>query len=162
MDSGKLNDWMQVVAIFALVASLIFIGLQMMQSQEIAIATQYHNRAAVAVENYNAQLESGLLRFWGQMAGNGGPPGMSVEDKGRLYLSGMAYLVQVDNHYFQYQSGFLDEEAWQAQYLTLKNALGRPESPVRTALSSGAGLRASFIAPCHQIIEENASQESAQ
>ena len=35
MDSAKLNDWLQVTAIFALVASLIFVGLQMKQTQEI-------------------------------------------------------------------------------------------------------------------------------
>ena len=29
MDSAKLNDWMHVVGIFALVASLIFVGLRM-------------------------------------------------------------------------------------------------------------------------------------
>ena len=41
MDSGKLNDWMQVVGIFALVASLLFVGLQMNQSQNIAIVETY-------------------------------------------------------------------------------------------------------------------------
>jgi len=35
MDSAKLNDWLQVLGIFALVASLIFVGLQMKQTQEI-------------------------------------------------------------------------------------------------------------------------------
>jgi hypothetical protein len=35
MDSAKLNDWLQVIGIFALVASLIFVGLQMKQTQEI-------------------------------------------------------------------------------------------------------------------------------
>lgn len=37
MNSAKLNDWMQVFGIFALVGSLIFIGLQMKQEREIAI-----------------------------------------------------------------------------------------------------------------------------
>ena len=36
MNSARLNDWMQVVGIFALVASLVFVGLQMRQTQEIA------------------------------------------------------------------------------------------------------------------------------
>ena len=38
MNSAKLNDWMQVAGIFALVASLIFVGLQMRQDQDIAVA----------------------------------------------------------------------------------------------------------------------------
>ncbi len=35
MDSAKLNDWLQVIAIFALVASLTFVGLQVKQTQQI-------------------------------------------------------------------------------------------------------------------------------
>ena len=35
MDSAKIYDWLQVIAIFALVASLIFVGLQIKQTQEI-------------------------------------------------------------------------------------------------------------------------------
>jgi len=38
MDSAKLNDWMQVVGIFAVVASLIFVGLQLQQDRELAAA----------------------------------------------------------------------------------------------------------------------------
>ena len=38
MDSAKLNDWMQVIGIFALVASLIFVGLQMRQDRRLAAA----------------------------------------------------------------------------------------------------------------------------
>jgi len=38
MDSAKLNDWMQVVGIFAVVASLVFVGLQMRQDRDIAVA----------------------------------------------------------------------------------------------------------------------------
>jgi hypothetical protein len=38
VNSEKLNDWMQVVGIFALVGSLIFVGLQMRQDQDIAVA----------------------------------------------------------------------------------------------------------------------------
>lgn len=41
MDSAKLNDWMQVIGIFAVVSSLIFVGLQLRQEQEIAIVDTY-------------------------------------------------------------------------------------------------------------------------
>ena len=37
MDTKKLNDWMQVFGIFALVASLIFVGLQLQQDRSIAL-----------------------------------------------------------------------------------------------------------------------------
>ena len=41
MDSTKLNDWMQIIGIFAVVASLIFVGLQMRQDQQIAMSESY-------------------------------------------------------------------------------------------------------------------------
>lgn len=58
MDSAKLNDWMQVVGIFAVVASLIFVGLQMRQAQEIAVADQYQDRADAALTFYLARMQS--------------------------------------------------------------------------------------------------------
>ncbi len=58
MDSAKLNDWMQVVGIFAVVASLVFVGLQMMQDREIALAGQYQERSATAVEYWNGLAQS--------------------------------------------------------------------------------------------------------
>jgi hypothetical protein len=47
LDSAKLNDWMQVVGIFAVVASLIFVGLQMQLDRRLA----------------RAELGSGSLEF---------------------------------------------------------------------------------------------------
>ena len=43
MDSAKLNDWLQVLGIFALVASFIFVGLQMQQDREIAKVMIYQS-----------------------------------------------------------------------------------------------------------------------
>ena len=40
MNSAKLSDWMQIIGIFAVVASLIFVGLQMRQEQRISFAEQ--------------------------------------------------------------------------------------------------------------------------
>ena len=52
MDSSKLNDWMQVVGIFAVVISLLFVGYQLKQSQDIAIAGQNQERQSVAIDYY--------------------------------------------------------------------------------------------------------------
>jgi len=46
MNSAKLNDWMQVFGIFALVASLVFVGLQMKQTHETALSNAYQSRVA--------------------------------------------------------------------------------------------------------------------
>ena len=36
MDSGKVNDWLQVGGIFGVLGGLIFVGLQLMQDRQIA------------------------------------------------------------------------------------------------------------------------------
>ncbi len=54
MDSAKLNDWMQVLGMFAIVASLIFVGLQMKQSRDIALGEGAVANAAIAIELGNA------------------------------------------------------------------------------------------------------------
>ncbi len=50
MDSQKLHDWLQVIGIAAVVASLIFVGMQIKQSDEIALAEVLESAAARAIE----------------------------------------------------------------------------------------------------------------
>jgi hypothetical protein len=50
MDSAKLNDWMQVFGIFALVGSLIFVGLQMRQDRTIALVESLASRSEVIAD----------------------------------------------------------------------------------------------------------------
>ena len=56
MDSRKLTDWLQGVGLFALVGSLVFVGLQMRQTHEIAEATLYQMRSDAARELMTAQV----------------------------------------------------------------------------------------------------------
>ena len=50
MNSQKLHDWLQIIGIAAVVASLVFVGLQLKQSDEIALAQVYESAAARGVE----------------------------------------------------------------------------------------------------------------
>ena len=109
------KDTLELIGIAAIIASLIFVGLQLKQSQDIAIASQYHARAALSVQHFSAEMESGDLKFWGSRDRWKADNDLSIEDRGRAVLRSAAYLIMVDNHYYQYQAGFLDESAWQAQ-----------------------------------------------
>ena len=67
MPSRNWKDIAELIGIGAIVASLIFVGLQMQQSQDIAIGAQYQERANAAVEDYMSQVQSDqALRIWGQ------------------------------------------------------------------------------------------------
>ena len=50
MDKTKLYDWIQIVGIFAVVASLIFVGIQLKQDRAIATAEALASRSEAVTE----------------------------------------------------------------------------------------------------------------
>jgi len=50
MDSAKLNDWLQVIGLFGVIAGLAFVGLQMKQEQKIALSAAYQARVEIACD----------------------------------------------------------------------------------------------------------------
>jgi hypothetical protein len=52
------RDVTEIVGFVSIVGGLIFVGLQLRQSQEIAIASQYQERASTAVEYYSSQMQN--------------------------------------------------------------------------------------------------------
>ena len=58
MASNQWKELADLVGTGAIVASLIFVGLQMRQSHEIAIADQYQSRADAALDFYVARMQS--------------------------------------------------------------------------------------------------------
>ncbi len=136
MDRTKLKDWLEVVGIFALVASIVFVGLQMKQAQDIAIAEQYQVRAIYGAEHVGSlvenehMLEMMTIEFKNAIeSGQFGDTFRSdYESFGPAYVA-FSYtmaakaLVTMDAYYFQYQQGFMEEEAWAAFRYRLKNTL---------------------------------------
>jgi hypothetical protein len=50
MNSEKLHDWLQLVGMAAIVVSLIFVGLQLQQSEDAAQADMSQSSVAISVE----------------------------------------------------------------------------------------------------------------
>ena len=126
----KISDWKdtaELIGIAAIVASLIFVGLQMKQSQDIAIADQYQERANSAIEYYLAHMAEPAVSDRGRRMIDGGyydayPADVqeyiseqAPEAIALAYLRFRTSMNLQDNNYFQYESGFMTEEAWQAQ-----------------------------------------------
>jgi hypothetical protein len=133
LDSAKLNDWMQVVGIFAVVASLIFAGLQMRQTQTIAIANQYQERYSASMEFFAAREQSEAeRRRLGEriLAAYGLPSGydetVTAEAFGGDYMFSRMMVLIYDNLHFQYMAGYITDEAWMAYRNQLRSQLGRP------------------------------------
>jgi hypothetical protein len=113
----KVNDWKDVaelVGIAAIVASLLFVALQLKQSHEIALATQFQARAEATQNLHLTAIEADWLPV--RPLRNRISNDMSARD-----INVFLWLwIQYDNHYYQYQAGFLDESSWQAQFQNVR------------------------------------------
>jgi hypothetical protein len=124
MDSAKLNDWLQVIGIFALVASLIFVGLQMQQSQEIARSQIQQARTDATVETVVSTAESAFFVSAQAKFRAGQAESFTPEEHEALLQLALALLYQMENARYQYDRGFLTEDQWQRTLRTLKGMLG--------------------------------------
>jgi len=126
------KDTVELVGIAAIVASLVFVGLQMKQSQQIAIADQYQSRAAAALEWYMTRMESDKLLSttadWISNQDTAADPvtvrldssAYNPESLAIRYLSYRANFTLFDNYHFQYEQGFMTDDAWNAFRVRLK------------------------------------------
>ena len=141
MDSAKLNDWLQVVGQFGVIASLIFVGLQLKQDREIALAATYQDRSAAVAETIstfstnNSAMSAVVRNRFGLNPDDPLPAGMVELNEGLepitvlegfaaySYANAMWHLW--DNSHFQYQSGFLPESHWQRVRSSIKGTLSQ-------------------------------------
>jgi len=112
VESAKLNDWMQVIGIFAVVASLIFVGLQMRQEQEIAKATLYQMRSDSARELGMVVLENPELREVLFRTMTNGAQGLSPNDMMLIDFNCQTIFGHFENSHHLFQLGFLSAEQW--------------------------------------------------
>jgi hypothetical protein len=115
MKFSDCNVVAELVGIAAFIASLLFVGLQLKQSHEIALATQYQSRAEATMNLHLASIEADWLAPIPALR-NGINDEFSARDI-NMYLW---LWIQFDNHFYQYQSGFLEESAWQAQLRNIR------------------------------------------
>lgn len=96
----------------------------MRQSQDIAVADQYQDRADAALGWYLARMQSesalnSIVQDLTGSANSDSPPGgirlpNEAEDPiilAQRYLEFRANITMFDNYHFQYEQGFLQEDA---------------------------------------------------
>ena len=125
----KKKDWKDIaelIGIAAIVASLIFVGLQMKQTQEIALADAYQARADTSIGIFQSVPESSeLISVWTKTnrmlfpdiyrENHTGILGeLSPEEKTVAINFFFQRLIYLENMYFQYRNGFVSEEQWQS------------------------------------------------
>ena len=158
MANPKWRDTAELIGIASIVASLIFVGLQLKQAQDFAIASQYLDQTSLMVEATNGRMQNEpLMRDYGQrLIASGEFPEKETNDPlvvaARVHAAGNSLTI-LDNDHFQYVSGFQSEEAWQSNRQILKGILSSRFG--RFSYEQGKeSERASFSALCEEIIRE--------
>ena len=62
MNTSRVRNWLEIIAVFGVIASLIFVGLEMRQSQKIALSAAYQARADSSMSLRMAALQSETLQ----------------------------------------------------------------------------------------------------
>ena len=60
MKKVDIDAWIQFLGMFGVIASLIFVGLEMRQSQTIALAAQNQARVAAISQSVSSTTEAGI------------------------------------------------------------------------------------------------------
>ena len=118
MNSGKIRLAVETVGIAAIVASLIFVGLQMRQTHEIALVTLMQMRSDAGRELAAAQIASEpLLEIEAKV--RAGEELTPYETMTRS-LAAFMFFNQFENSHFLYLKGYITEEQWQSDLVAIK------------------------------------------
>ena len=164
-------DWRtsaELVGLAAIVVSLIFVGLELRQSQKIALAAQYQARTESGREFFYQSLASDFriddavreIESWEWPAGFlSGDETQWLDEHTSSESAEAAYwavidLYGFDNYYFQYQSGFLSEEAWLGLQSRLRGTLRDNPFARYMIVVTGQDFRESFVILSKSLITD--------
>ena len=159
MNATKLNDWLQVIGLFGVIGSLIFVGLQMQQDRAIALSEAYQTRTSISLSldrelRSNPELVSAALKLFND------DPAFTPEQS-FLVTSYIGSLLEMyENLHFQYINGFLDEEHWNRVRIQVKTVLlSRNVRELTLNRLDVQSFRASFIETVRKIDAEDLGQQ---
>ena len=159
----------EIIGIFGVIASLIFVGMQLLLDRRIAIANQYQTRAELRLqaeqsqfqnENYiaveAARWESQRPPWWDdEVEKIYRESGESMLNIRRDLLAFDNFRIIMDNNIYQYKQGLLEEENWLSFRQSIKNVL--QTDSIRSAYLS----RTSSLSNLDEMVRElNAEIES--
>ena len=156
------KDIAELVGIAAIVASLVFVGLQMRQSHEIALSEAHQQRAAMTSEAFFALSENDdalaalLVAIPSDISKV--PDGMEPVEYIAFQYWMMGMMMTIENAYFQYQAGFLSEESWLRSRNGLKRQLYINALALPILQATKGSMSQSFLEEIERLEAEVAAQ----
>ena len=105
----KLNSFLQTIGALGIIASLIFVGLELRQTQKIALNAQNQARSETVINHFKFIHENGLpLNVWYK-------DGIKEKDRDIVSTSKHISWTLYNNDYSQYKSGLMEEDLFEAK-----------------------------------------------
>jgi len=151
LNTEKLNNWLQLVGMVGVIASLIFVGLQLQQTQKIAMSNAYQTRAYGSVEKNTAVMTSPTLLSAIVKAWDGKSDELEPAEIVALAHDFYGKMDTYENNQYQFSAGFLSEEHWQKNLEQLHCLFSLP---INREFWEPIEYRESYAALINGIIEE--------
>tara|TARA_Y100001933_G_C18595681_1_gene395829 strand:- start:32 stop:490 length:459 start_codon:yes stop_codon:yes gene_type:complete len=122
MNKINRDTWIQLVGMWSVVAGLIFVGVELRQSQRLALAGQQQQRAVMTSDWVHSITEQGEDLYYLISADFS-----QLSDEQKKLARNIVWFQwnRIENDYYQYSLRLLPEEKWNAQLSSLalwKNA----------------------------------------
>ena len=111
------------LGIVGIIGSLVFVGLELRQSQRIALAAQQQQRAALITEVIGSFSDANppisFLSFLDET--------LEASDRNKAIAETYVYRLWMvyENDYLQHNLGLMDEDVWQAKLTSMRAVYGR-------------------------------------
>ena len=113
MKKLDIQDLIQLLGMVGIIGSLVFVGLEMRQSQTIARATQQQDRAAILIDVVNSFYEVDVDMQSTYFEKNYDYD-FSTEEIALRNLIHKLWVIY-ENDYYQYSQGLMQEDIWRAK-----------------------------------------------
>ena len=115
------DTWVQLLGMVGVLGGLVFVGLEMQQTQKIAIAGQVQARAQMQVDRILTGLEGNLDSYRLFNASDYEFDTLNEDEKTIARNLHNWKRTMLENNFFQYQSGLFTEAYWEQTKERIQN-----------------------------------------
>lgn len=139
---------------FAVVGSLIFVGLEMRQAHEISLSQAYQSRVASVVEWNTTFAANAAALSAHRKAADGAEDEITAGEYDALRSTMIGLFHLFDNAHFQFQKGFVSDEFWNMTRASLQQQMTNPLTRTIFLEKISRGARPEFRDVVLSISEE--------
>jgi len=114
------DTWIQLLGMLSVLAGLVFVGLEMRQSQQIALASQQQARTEIFTDIVNSVNESSDVSLYQILVKIRDNLALTESEKKIAENYALQTVWVFENDFIQYKAGLIDENVWEAKLLSMR------------------------------------------